>query len=278
MLFDDDFPLSLFEEKLTFVLRSGGGSDCSLNCNPNCNLTVDSSPNIGKTKSTTLENEENNTPLFLPSSGKTTSTKIIEVPVPVVDDSELMNVPVVDISVAAGTGCYNSDYMEEIDYIRFPRSMVKGNHAYLCVRIKGESMVPTLQDGGYLVIRLLDRAEWQNVRDGHVYVVSDTEGRAFVKRLKNRFNQHGFIVCMSDNPDPMGYPNFNLMADEINTIWHADWYISAKMPNIHLTYYKKVGEMEDAMAILQEGYKEFSGLANEVKQLRNEIKALSNPS
>lgn len=83
---------------------------------------------------------------------------------------------------------------------------------------------------------------------------------------------------MSDNPDPMGYPNFNLTADEINTIWHAEWYISAKMPNIHTTYYKKVDELEDAMTILQEGYKEFSGLANEMKQLRKEIKALSNPS
>lgn len=219
-------------------------------------------------KTTSIKSNKNEvlpTSFFVPDSGKTKSINIVEVPVPVGDDSEMVSIPVVDISVAAGSGCYNTDYLSEVDSIRFPRSMVKGGQPHICVRIKGESMVPTLQDGGYLVIRLLDRSEWQYLREGHVYVVSSTEGRAFVKRLKNRFKEHGFIVCMSDNPDPMGYPNFNLMADEINTIWHAEWYISAKMPNIHETYYKKVGELED----------KYEGVMEEIQQIHREIKAIA---
>lgn len=226
----------------------------------------------GKSKSTTIEKDENRTTLFLPSSGKTISTKIIELPVPVSEDSNMVDVPLVDISVAAGTGFYNPDYLDEIDTIRFPKTMVKGNHNYLCVRIKGESMIPTLQDGGYLVIRLLDRGEWQYIRDGHVYVVSDMEGRAFVKRLKNRLFESGFIVCKSDNPDPMGYPSFNLMENEINTIWHAEWYISEKMPNIHATYYNKVSELEDRLEEVR------STLTKEISQVRKEIKSLCRPS
>ena len=66
-----------------------------------------------------------------------------------------------------------------------------------------------------------------------VYVVTDRDGKAYVKRVKNRLDK-GFIVCMSDNPDKAYYPNFNLQTDEIHTIWHAEWYISAKMPNIEI--------------------------------------------
>lgn len=242
--------------------------NCKVNCKDDCKVYAEIPPESGKTNSIVSEKGEKNTSLFLSESGKTTSTKIIELPVPVGDDSGMVDVPVVDISVAAGTGFYNPDYLSEIDSIRFPRTMIKGNHIYLCVRIKGESMVPTLQDGGYLVIRLLDRSEWQDVHDGHVYVVASTDGRAFVKRLKNRFQEYGFIVCMSDNPDPMGYPNFNLMENEVNTIWHAEWYISAKMPNIHATYYKKVSEMEDSLDEIRRTFTE------ELRQVRKEIKAL----
>lgn len=205
------------------------------------------------------------TPFFMPSSGKTTGTNIVEVPVPVEDESEMVAIPVVDISVAAGSGFYNPDQLSEIDSIRMPRSMIKGSQPHLCVRIKGESMVPTLQDGGYLIIRLLDRSEWCDIHDGHVYVVSEIEGRAFVKRLKNRLSEHGFVVCMSDSADVQRYPNFNLMEDELNTIWHAEWYISAKMPNIHATYYNKVSLLED----------KYDDVVNQLQQISREIRALA---
>ena len=263
---------SVFSSLLPMLSLDDNSKDGNLNGNLNGNPTFDLSPESRNSKSTTLEKEEAKAPIFLPDSGKTISTKIIEVPIPMADDNELINVPVVDISVAAGSGFYNPDYLSEIDSIRFPKSMIRGNQTYLCVRIKGESMVPTLQDGGYLVIRLLDRSEWQYIQDGHVYVVSDTDGRAFVKRLKNRLSEYGFIVCRSDNPDPMGYPSFNLMENEINTIWHAEWYISAKLPTIHEVYYNKVSEMENAIDDIRRTFTE------ELRQVRREIKALSQPS
>lgn len=250
---------------------------CKENCNPSCNLNPILPSNIGKTDGTTngnldaQPNAQSNaqlTSFFMSNSGKTTGTNIIELPVVIEDESEMIAIPVVDISVAAGSGFYNPDQLSEIDCIRMPRSMVKGGQPYLCVRIKGESMVPTLQDGGYLIIRLLDRCEWADIRDGHVYVVSEVAGRAFVKRLKNRLAEHGFIVCMSDSADVQRYPNFNLMENELNTIWHAEWYISAKMPNIHATYYNKVSELEDKYDDLKLSFE------TELKLIRKEVRAL----
>ncbi len=237
-------------------------------------LTTPLEGNNTKTNSINLNGNLNGNPNgnlnspFLQESGKTKSTNIVSLPIPVEPDEELVSVPLVDISVAAGTGFNNPTYMEEIDCIRFPQSMIKGNYTYLCVRIRGESMVPTLQDGGYLVVRLLERSEWENIRDGHVYVVSDNEGKAYVKRIKNRLKEYGIIICNSDNPDPMGYPSFNLKENELNSIWHAEWYISAKMPNIHATYYNKVSELECAFDNMRREFKE------ELLQMRKEIRAV----
>lgn len=272
MLFDDDLPLSKFEERMSSSITNKGEIstiDCNPKCNPSCNLNTILPPETGKTKSTNNNESNGNpkgnlTPFFIPNSGKTTGTTIVELPIPPCDDSDMVSIPVVDISVAAGSGFYNPDYLSEIDCIQMPRSMVKGSQPHLCVRIKGESMVPTLQDGGFLIIRLLDPSEWRYIRDDHVYVVAEKEGRAFVKRLKNRLAEHGFIVCMSDSPDVQCYPNFNLMEYEINTIWYAEWYISAKMPNIHATYYNKVSVLED----------KYEEVVYQLQQLTREVRAL----
>lgn len=156
------------------------------------------------------------------------------------------SIPVTDISVAAGNGGYdNPDYITAEDTIRLPENLLnKGRH--ICVRVKGESMSPTLQDSGFVVIRLLNIDEWEHMRNEHIYVVSDKEGRSYLKRVKNRITR-GFITLMSDNPDKSSYPNFNLQVDEINTIWHVEWYLSAKMPNIHDQYYSRLERLEDRL-------------------------------
>lgn len=181
-------------------------------------------------------------------------------------DENTVTIPIVEISVAAGTAGYcNPSYLEIVDGIKLPISMLHRNAQYYCIRVKGDSMAPTILDSSYVVVRLLDRIEWRDIRDQHVYVVSDREGHAYLKRLKNRFHEHGFITCMSDNPDKVNYSNFNLMEDEINTILYAEFYISAKMPNIHETYYKQVGELQDDMDVLKE----------QVKQLMKVVKTIN---
>lgn len=169
-----------------------------------------------------------------------------------VQDDYFVSIPLVDISVAAGCCGYdNPDYLEVVDTIKMPSSMVHDGCKYFCVHIKGESMSPTLLDSSYVVVRLLERSEWQDMPDRHVYVVSDRDGRSYIKRIKNRFSKHGFIVCMSDNIDKVNYPNFNLEEQEINSILHAEWYFSAKMPNLNETYYDKVNQLEDDMDVIK---------------------------
>lgn len=266
LLFDDSFSLLDFEEAIAALSVKEG----KVKGKEEGKVTPENTPESGKTNSTnyTPENTPIDTPvspLFLPESGKTKGSNIIELPIVKSDNPDMVGIPVVDISVAAGDGFENPDYLTEVDAIYFPKSMMHNGKHYLCVRIKGESMEPTLQDGGYLVIRLLDRSEWASIREGYVYVVSDIEGRAYVKRLKNRLSEHGFIVCTSDNPDVTRYRNFHLFENEINTVWYAEWYISAKIPNIHTHYYNKVNELED----------KYDDIINQMQQMQKEIRSLS---
>jgi len=153
-------------------------------------------------------------------------------------------IPMTDISVAAGAGHFNTDHIDHVESLRMPVQLLKRNSTYLCVKIKGVSMAPTLQDGGYVIIRLLERSEWHKMPDESVFVVSDMEGKSYLKRVKNRFNK-GFIILRSDSPDRASFPNFNLTIDEINTIWYVEWYLSAKMPNIHDQFYGRLQTLED---------------------------------
>jgi phage repressor protein C with HTH and peptisase S24 domain len=167
------------------------------------------------------------------------------------DTSNNEVIPIVDVSAAAGGGAYNPDYIETVDTIKLPATMLrKGIHN--CIRVDGDSMAPTLQDGGYVISRLLDRSEWEYIKTGYVYVVSTTDGRTFVKRLRNRLHERGFVVCTSDNPEKDHFRNFNLKEDELNTVWEVEWYMSARMPNIHETYYGRMQEMIDDIDDLKE--------------------------
>lgn len=172
----------------------------------------------------------------------------------------IVQIPVVNIEAAAGSGYYDP-YLNTSDQISLPANMISRSGLNLCIKIKGDSMSPTLLDSSYLIINNIHPSDWVNMPDEHVYVVSDREGRTYVKRIKNRLNK-GFIVCMSDNVDKANYPNFNLQIDEINTIWHAEWYISAKMPNINENYYSKLIQLED----------NFEDLKNDMKEILKQIK------
>ncbi|NDV63760.1 helix-turn-helix transcriptional regulator [Bacteroides sp. 224] len=165
----------------------------------------------------------------------------------------LVSVPIVDISAAAGVvGYENPTYLEEVDRIAMPLQMINKRNQYYCIRIKGESMSPTMLDSGYVVARQLETAEWGDMMENYVYVISTKEGCTYVKRIKNRLRQKGFVVCMSDNPDKAAYPNFNVYEDELHCILQVEWYFTAKMPNIHETYYKKVEDLEIKYEELQE--------------------------
>lgn len=157
---------------------------------------------------------------------------------------DIITIPMVEIYAAAGHGFMNTDSLIPTGEVNLPKSMFRSSGLRYCIRVKGFSMAPTLQDSDYLIIRHLDVSEWQTMSDEHVYLVVDKDGMAYVKRVKNRLDR-GFIVLTSDSIEKSSYPNFNLQADEIANIFYAEWHFSAKMQNINETYYDRLKMLED---------------------------------
>ena len=157
---------------------------------------------------------------------------------------DIITIPMVEIYAAAGHGFMNTDSLIPTGEVNLPKSMFRSSGLRYCIRVKGFSMAPTLQDSDYLIIRHLDRTEWESMSDEHVCLVVDKDGMAYVKRVKNRLDR-GFIVLTSDSIEKSSYPNFNLQADEIANIFYAEWHFSAKMQNINETYYDRLKMLED---------------------------------
>lgn len=163
-----------------------------------------------------------------------------------------IKIPIIDISatVTANIVDYpDKKSFDTADYLMLPQSMLPHNSTYACIHEQGNSMSPTLHDSDKIIIRLLEKSEWSEMPDEHVYVVVDKTEKSYIKRVKNRLNK-GFIVCMSDNVDKTNYPNFNINNNDILYIWHAELHISNKMQNINDNYYNRLKIVEDRLDIL----------------------------
>ncbi len=174
-------------------------------------------------------------------------TNIVEEPSSIYTTAheDLKNIPIIDIEAAAGIqGAVNPDYIEVLGYLTVPyNSLKQRTGVYYAIRNRGHSMSPTIYDKDYLIVRWLDRSEWQDLRDEYIYVVV-ADGNAYVKRIKDRLNR-GFMVCMSDNLDKSNYPNFTLEANEIDNLFYTELKISPHLHNINATYYDRMKILED---------------------------------
>lgn len=159
-------------------------------------------------------------------------------------NAKVRRIPIYDISAAAGvSGFINGGNAEILDYISLPAHMIRRGSNYVGVLARGDSMSPTIYDSSIIVAREMDKGEWLEMPDEHVYIIVSGED-AYLKRVKNRFERN-FIVCMSDNLDKFNYPSFNFQSEEVNHIFHAELLVSARMPNINETYYSRLKQVED---------------------------------
>lgn len=181
-----------------------------------------------------------------------------EVIVETVDTSGNRVIPLTNLAAAAGFGLYNNEYTETEDFISLPDRFLKsGRHA--SIRVKGASMAPTFHDASIQIIRILDRAEWQDVQREFVGVVVDTEGKGYFKRIHNRLREEGFLRLVSDNVDKDTYPNFILELGEVQTLCCWEMGLQLKAPGAKLDLVGKLRRLED-----------------DLDELRAQLRSLSN--
>lgn len=131
-----------------------------------------------------------------------------------VPDERWVAIKFVNISLKAGITGYAVNYLEdeESEPLFFKRSWIdkKGYDPkkLYALKVKGESMSPTLSDGSVVMIDI----DNQNIKNSDVFAVN-YHGEPVVKRIVSDF---GKTWLVSDNPDKSSYPN--VQCDDDTTI------------------------------------------------------------
>jgi phage repressor protein C with HTH and peptisase S24 domain len=117
----------------------------------------------------------------------------VPTPIRIVKPSEVTGkhflVPLLDQAVSAGRGADLPESDDVVSYIPAPSYLSRYGNDVAALKVRGDSMEPTLKDGDLVVC---DTYGWQG--DG-IYVIR-MDGEGFVKRLSRR---PGRMVVHSDN-------------------------------------------------------------------------------
>ena len=120
--------------------------------------------------------------------------------------------PLIPLSAVAGFPTIDEAgiFIESCERYRIPEFEAKG--AQFLIRVSGESMIPTYQNGDIVACRKLSDIlffQW-----GNIYVIDSSQGQ-LVKRIFECPDNTDHIQCVSDNTK---YPPFNIPTTDIRSL------------------------------------------------------------
>lgn len=134
-----------------------------------------------------------------------------------IDGYDCVRIRRMDLSVSAGRGVVAVDGPDAAPLVvpvGWMQRLRVNADVTVMVRVQGDSMAPTVPDGSYVLIHLLDKT----VDQPGIYAFT-RDGEAFIKRLIpsdiNGDGHPGTIMVMSDNP---AYPPYALTGPHMNDL------------------------------------------------------------
>lgn len=136
-------------------------------------------------------------------------------------------IPLINYKAAANyiSGYETEEYYEELDALSLPKSLIRRGpqRQYFGFQVVGDSMMPRLRDLDWVLAGLMDRSEWQDMKDNQVYVVVSKFRGISIKRCLNRLTDWGHIVCKSDN---RYHHDFSINEDDLLQMFRVELMIS----------------------------------------------------
>jgi phage repressor protein C with HTH and peptisase S24 domain len=132
-----------------------------------------------------------------------------------------VRVPRYDVSASAGGGAINVGE-QVVDFIQFKPDWIKNvlgasAQSLALIRVKGDSMEPTLSSGDVLLVDTTDRHFEANA----IYVLQ-LEGSLLVKRIQRKMD--GTVVIKSDNKAYEPETVRGEMVDQLHVVGRVVWY------------------------------------------------------
>jgi transcriptional regulator with XRE-family HTH domain len=141
-----------------------------------------------------------------------------------VDRNNYNNIELVNIRARAGyTSGYNDpEFISGLPSFQLP--FLSRNKTYRTFQIDGDSMLP-IPDRSYIITEYVEN--WQNIKDGHAYIVlTENDGIVF-KVLYNQVRKKKNILLKSLNPF---YKPYELPVTEVREIWSFVQYFTDELP------------------------------------------------
>lgn len=162
-----------------------------------------------------------------------------------VDKKQDENIELVPVKAAAGylNGFADPTFIKELKKFRLP---FLPTGTYRAFEIKGDSMLP-VQPGSVIVGEYI--ANWNDVKDGHTYIVLTRHDGIVYKRIFNRLAEDGTLILRSDNPS---YPPYKIQTDEILEIWKAVLNISHLNKGSEFSYQQILQMMQELKKDVEE--------------------------
>ena len=182
------------------------------------------------------------------------------------EDFVIVNMPLESVAIIAKTlevdGALSPINSKTISLTSLEYSdFVLDQPNYLCVKYTGESMMPSIKSGTYLIISKLGKTGWSITELNLIYIVYSTKGM-YLGRIVNELETGSVIISM-DNPDKHLYPDVRVNVSEIKSLWCVKGYMLSPEQNKY--------PQKDFSVPLSNLERKLKRLLKEVKKLNNEI-------
>lgn len=136
-------------------------------------------------------------------------------------DRELISL--IPISARAGytLGITQPSFIKEMPKFNLPFNEISNFGTYRVFQIAGDSMVPIINPGDYLITEYVDN--WRSIKDFQTYVIITQLDGILYKRVRRVRDK---IEMISENRE---YEPFEIFKGEIMEIWKPIGYISFQM-------------------------------------------------
>ena len=138
-------------------------------------------------------------------------------------DTEQERIAVVPVSARAGysTGIMDPSYIEKLPTFNLPLPEVSKFKSYRVFQIAGDSMVPIIDPGDYLLAEYVEN--WREMKDGETYVLVTQSDGILYKRVQKNKDQ---LNLVSENTE---YDPFEIPAQEVMELWKPKGRISFRI-------------------------------------------------
>ncbi len=155
-----------------------------------------------KTITSLVRNTDINPTWLLTGQGEMFKKPVKELPIEPMTAQEILQkfpevkpvkaVPVINIQVPAGFPELPLSQEQIIDYLYLP-DIPKGS---IAIKVKGNSMEPTIEDGEYVVFLPINKL-MESIKSGDIIIVRNEWNELILKRYREK---NGKIYLTSDNP------------------------------------------------------------------------------